>query len=41
VAGALGAARRQEIGFPPPTQPNYHASGEQTNRACCRSPFTR
>jgi 3-deoxy-manno-octulosonate cytidylyltransferase (CMP-KDO synthetase) len=29
---------RQEIGFPPSTQPNYRASGEQTNRACCRCP---
>jgi 3-deoxy-manno-octulosonate cytidylyltransferase (CMP-KDO synthetase) len=29
--------KRQQIGFRPAAQLNYHASGNRTNRACCRS----
>jgi hypothetical protein len=30
---------RQQNGFRPPAQINYHASDIRTNRACCRSPI--
>src|SRR5207253_435212 len=33
------AGRREKIGFPPATQPNYRASGEPANRASCRCPL--
>jgi 3-deoxy-manno-octulosonate cytidylyltransferase (CMP-KDO synthetase) len=38
---ARDGSSRQQRQFRAPAQSNYHASGNRTNRACCRSPLHR